>query len=86
MPVTLSDHELSTLAVSSVRYALGRKTYVVGDVVRFVQRAAPDLAPAARTAIARDVRDALAEGRAGGWIDVEAWRSLLPHLDSIPAR
>lgn len=78
----LTDGELETAAICAARYALGRETYVVGDVTRLLERVAPALGAPVRATIARDIRDALAEDRAGHpKIDAPRWRETLRTLE-----
>lgn len=46
------------LLISAVRYALGRRTYIVGVTVEEVLNSWPDLSDNTRSVILRDVRDA----------------------------
>lgn len=70
----LTRHEVDVLAVSAVRYALGRQTYIVSDVARLV--ADLDMSEKMAVVIARDVDRALREGRAGAHCDRAEWASL----------
>lgn len=49
----------ATAAVCSVRYALGRSTYVVGDVAALVRALWPSLDPRTRSVVLRDLREAI---------------------------
>lgn len=51
MSVTVSDQ----MMVSAIRYALGRRTYIVGMTVDEVIRVWPELDAATRSTIKRDV-------------------------------
>lgn len=48
------------MAVSAVRYCLGRMTYIVGDCVDWLISAWPDLKPNAQAVIKRDIEEAFA--------------------------
>ena len=74
----LALHEVDTLAVCAVRYALGRQSYVVADVARLV--IGLTLSENIGVVIARDVDRAIREGRAGALIDVAEWSTLRDHL------
>lgn len=74
--ITGLQSDIDRLSVWAVRYALGRMTYAVHDVVEVLSRNVDALAPNTRQAIGEDIDDALAEGRAGMAMDVEQWKSL----------
>lgn len=74
----MTDVDLSTLAVCSVRYALGRQTYITYDVARIVRERWSMLLEQDQATIRRDIERALAEGKAGDpQIDGVAWYRLL---------
>ena len=66
-----------SLLISAVRYALGRRTYVVSDTCRIARMALHEVTDATRTIIGRDIREALARGQGGDDIDDREWRDLL---------
>ena len=53
----MKQADLDTLVISAVRYALGRMTYVVGDVARIAATA--DISKHARDVILRDLGEAI---------------------------
>lgn len=59
------------------RYALGRMSYAVGDVVDALIEHKAQLRPDWKTQIVRDVISAINEGRAGHDADIEKWRSVV---------
>lgn len=71
-----------TLTVCAVRYALGRRTYIVSDVCSAVRETWPQLEAQDRAVIRRDVNRAIDEhhhdfGRSlGDACDVDAWQAL----------
>ena len=58
-----------SLLISAVRYALGRRTYVVSDTCRIARMALHEVTDATRAIIGRDIREALARGQCGDDID-----------------
>lgn len=58
------------------RYALGRRSYAVGDVCDALIAHRDALAPDWRYQVVRDIDEAIAEGRAGEEIDVARWRKV----------
>ena len=78
----LDDKELGTLLVCSVRYALGRRSYIVSDVCSIVKANRHRLAPLDRSVIIRDVREALVTSDAGDACDRRSWEELIESLVS----
>ena len=83
----MTNEDLSTLLLCSVRYALGRRSYIVGDVCRIVRETLKEIdsrdagvGDNTRGLIIRDIGEELARGHAGGACDVAEWRKLLGHL------
>lgn len=56
------------------RYALGRRSYAVGDVADALIAHIGDLRPDWRRQIIRDIDDAIEDGRAGDFDDAQRWR------------
>jgi hypothetical protein len=54
----MNQADLDTLVISAVRYALGRMTYIVGEVARIAATA--EISPQARDVILRDLSEAIA--------------------------
>lgn len=70
------------LLVCAVRYALGRRSYVVSEVCGYVRGAIPSLKPGEREVIARDIRAELHSADGGGDdCDRAEWVSLLDGLE-----
>lgn len=63
------------MAVAAVRYCLGRRTYIVGICVEWLQGVWIALGAGARRCIQRDIEEALGAGCAGDEADVRCWRS-----------
>lgn len=73
----LSETELDTLVVCSVRYALGRRSYIVSDVCRIVSSCLPHISKNTISVVQRDIQDALISQRHGDDVDRQSWKGLL---------
>lgn len=77
---SISVDHLSLLLISSVRYALGRQTYIVADTANIVRKYSKKLTKPNKEVIIRDIETALLQGRAGSAIDHQEWVTLLQDL------
>ena len=73
----MTDFEFSTLAFWAFRYALGRKTYCVSDVVDIVGKHVDKVDSQTREKMAHEIVVAINADKAGMGIDVDEWRKLL---------
>lgn len=73
-------NELNALLVCSFRYALGRMTYIVSDIVDIIIRHKKDLQPNAKELMIREIKWALDHNQAGMQCDREEWGRLLNEL------
>jgi hypothetical protein len=85
----MTDHDLGTITLCAVRYAMGRQTYMPGLVQDYCRRNWATFDVGARACITRDVREALAEearcpGRLGADFDVADWAQFLAFCESAP--
>jgi len=55
----LNQEDLDTLTVCAFRYALGRRTYIVGDVARVTGQLRTKISPEIRDVIVRDLKEAI---------------------------
>lgn len=69
------DH-IDRLSVWAVRYALGRATYAVSDVVDVLIVNVASLSPNSRAVIVRDITEAEERGGLGMDVDAQLWREL----------
>jgi len=59
------------------RYALGRKTYAVNDVVAAIISVWDTLPPTDQLLYHREIKEAIALGKAGMDMDVKEWKKIL---------
>lgn len=71
-----AEGAIDVLAVPAVRYALGRRTYVVADVARTLVAHRDALALKTKAAIVREITADLDAGLGGDEIDRHEWRLL----------
>lgn len=67
------------------RYALGRKTYAVGEVVEELVRVWSQLDPRLQRQIKHEITEALILDRAGMKCDIESWNKVLKLEDDKEA-
>lgn len=75
-PMTLTPDELALVTISSLRYAMGRKSYIVGDTIDFIKKAWPHMAPEDRKVCLKDLNTELAAERLGSetaWSNLSVW-------------
>jgi hypothetical protein len=65
------------MVIYAMRYALGRRSYAVGECVDYLIANWRYLEPRTREVIKRDIRKAITEGRAGMDMDVADWKRVL---------
>lgn len=73
------DQYLDTWVVCSVRYALGRSTYIVSEIASSVKSAWPHIQNATKNVILRDIEEALRRtdgGLLGMKCDHDTWSEL----------
>ena len=59
------------------RYALGRKTYVVGAIVDEIKKNWKDLPKAQKWIYHKEIKEAIENNEAGMTCDVEKWKEIL---------
>lgn len=78
--MSLSHDDTDTLVVCSVRYALGRATYIVYDVCKIVRKTWSSLKQTTKTVVLKDIEDALKRVPEGEFLghscDHEQWSEL----------
>lgn len=78
--MNVHPRDLEDLITGAFRYALGRKSYVVGATIDLIQKYEKCLSASTRELMKRDINRAIELDRAGMDIDVADWRSLLEVL------
>lgn len=80
----VSQDDLETMVVCTVRYALTRRSYIVGDAATIVRWSWDDLRPGIRSVVLRDVSEAIERAEASGmtvgmqmdhdvWVLLRSW-------------
>ncbi|WP_088255567.1 hypothetical protein [Fimbriiglobus ruber] len=71
----------SEIVFYAFRYCLGRQTYAVSTCADYLVDRWGELQERDRELIVKEIRKALAEGKAGAACDVESWQSVLRRAD-----
>ena len=72
----MSDYAIDQLSVWAVRYALGRTSYAVNDVVETLLAFRSAVTNRSRLVIVADINVAIRNDAAGMDMDVRAWKRL----------
>lgn len=83
MTVERGNEKFSEMMVSAVRYALGRRTYVVSDTCGYIKHVLPLLTENDIGTIYRDIADAEREKRLGDECDVCDWLMLKKNIEDF---
>jgi hypothetical protein len=75
--IDFSDVNQDILMFCAFRYALGRMTYVVGAICDIMRANWSEMSASRREMFKKEIREAIATGRAGMDMDVKEWESLL---------
>ena len=73
----LQNDDDSLILLCAFRYALGRRTYVVGCVTECLQKHWHELSKGDRSLIIREIGEAIERGQAGDVCDVLQWKALV---------
>lgn len=76
-PFVLIDDDFGEMMNWAVRYALGRRTYAVGDTCRFVQSVLPYLDHKTLFVMARDIKEKSDFNDLGDQCDADDWLDLM---------
>lgn len=77
---SLNTADLACLIICSVRYAMGRMTYVPHEVADIVKKTLPDLRDDTLVILDRDIRRELDRGNYGMDCDLKMWEGLLARI------
>jgi hypothetical protein len=73
------------IAVSAFRYALGRQTYAVTRVVKWLERNKAAMSDHTRELIVREIHEAANAGRIGGDMDRREWLQFATEMLRVAA-
>lgn len=76
-PFVLIDDDFGEMMNWAVRYALGRRTYAVGDTCRFVKSVLPYLDDKTLFVMARDIKEKSYFNDLGDQCDADNWLDLM---------
>ena len=79
---TASIEDFGNVVSCSVRYGLGRRTYITAVIAEFIIDNLEAFSDRTLTVMAKDIHEALDSHRAGDECDVEAWDSCLESIYS----
>lgn len=76
-PFVIIDDDFGEMMNWAVRYALGRRTYAVGDTCRFVKSVLPYLDHKTLSVMARDIKEKSDFNDLGDQCDADDWLALM---------
>ena len=74
----MTDHE--QIMICALRYALGRRTYIVGDTVRYIRKYIDGMTQHCKNVMIKDIKNQKLFGYGDEW-DKDDWMSLLEELE-----
>jgi hypothetical protein len=77
MTLILDALDEDILLFCAFRYALGRRSYVVGTIAMIIRDNWNDLSSAQRDQYVKEIREAIDKNRAGDKMDVEEWNKII---------
>ena len=94
--ISVNHRTFQTLAIQSLRYCLGRRTFAVIDCVEFIRKHWQDLTKHAKAIIIRDLDEALQSHEddlrdnreycyLGDQCDYQKWKSLREWINTQPS-
>lgn len=75
--ITITQEDFNDLAWMATRYALGRKTYVVGGLCKILIKHSQDLFDGNKAQTAYEIQQAIEKEEAGMPMDVAEWKKVL---------
>lgn len=79
----MTKDDLNTLVFPAMRYALGRKTYIVEMVCRTLIRNAKDIRSDIRYKMGEEIAYAINSQNAGMEMDVNEWQKVLKEFSKV---
>ncbi len=79
----MTKDDLNTLIIPALRYALGRKTYVVELISSCIRRNARNIRRDIRDKISEEIQEAIASGHAGMPMDAVEWQKVLESFKEV---
>ena len=76
----ITQEDLRTLLISSFRYALGRRTYIVKDTINIIKKHHAALSQGDNFDLILDIKRAIKNDLAGMDCDVRDWLGLVDFL------
>lgn len=80
--MNLNYQQERTLIISAFRYALGRKTYIVSEIVDIIINNWGTLTEHDRGLICHEIKEAIELDAAGMDMDVREWQKILARFES----
>ena len=81
--IDFEDVNQSILLICAFRYALGRRTYVVGAIADIIKANWDHMSQSRRNFYRQEIQKAISDGRAGSvMIDIPEWMSVLHMIDN----
>lgn len=77
----MTNHDLNTIAFFAFRYALGRMTYAVNDVVTILISLKDELDLRTKHKMCDEIKEAMKTNRSGHKCDQEDWKRLLKEFE-----
>jgi hypothetical protein len=82
MTMTLSPEEIQILFPYAMRYTVGRQSYAVGEMCDIIRDKWPEIPPATRSILHRDLKTEVQSDRPLGMkFDRKCWENLLEFME-----
>ena len=77
----VGNDAINILVLRSFRYALGRRSYFVGETIAAIWSVRDNLPDDTKKLIVQEIRAAIADNKAGDNVDAAQWAALAALLD-----
>lgn len=78
----MSNDDINSLVWPAMRYALGRKTYVVETVCRALINVKNNIRNDIRISMVNEIKKAIESGNAGMKMDVDCWERVIKEFEN----